>query len=162
MKFMIIQPMNGIDEAKIWEQREEIRKFIESKGHEVIDTFFIEEAPEGVKTPGIYYLGRAFMNGLAYADAVVLAPGWENARGCLMERSAAYRYNLEVYEFFKKGSKYYTQHIDTKILHDLNNNKSAQVFKTHICESDCLMKRDFYAVDKTIEVMPPNPKEIIK
>jgi hypothetical protein len=91
--------MNGIEESKILDQREEIRKFVESKGHEIVDTFFMEEAPEDVKTPGIYYLARAFMKGLCYADAIVLAPGWENARGCLIEREAAYSYGLKVYEY---------------------------------------------------------------
>ena len=99
MKFMIVQPMNGIEESKIWDQREEIRKFIESKGHEIINTFFMEEAPEDVKNPGIYYLARAFMKGLCYADAIVLAPGWEKARGCLIERETAYKYGLKVYEY---------------------------------------------------------------
>ena len=107
MKFMIIQPMNGIPQNKIFEQREEIRKFLESKDHEIVDTFFMEEAPEDVKTPSIYYLGRAFMRGLCYADAVILAPGWHNARGCKIEREAAYRYGLKVYEYTGNHMMYY-------------------------------------------------------
>ena len=102
MKFMIVQPMNGIEESKIWDQREEIRKYLESKGHEIIDTFFMEEAPEDVKTHGIYYLARALIKGLCYVDAIVLAPGWKNARGCLIERDVAYNYGLMVYEYIGK------------------------------------------------------------
>lgn len=112
MKFMIVQPMNGIEEGEIWNQREEIREFLESHGHEIIDTFFMEEAPEDVKNPGIYYLGRAFLKGLAYADAIVLAPGWEKARGCLVEREAAYRYNLEVYEYSCKDDNIFVKRIN--------------------------------------------------
>ena len=107
MKFMIVQPMNGIPEDKIFNQREEIRKYLESQGHELIDTFFMEEAPEGVKTPGIYYLGRAFMRGLCYADAIVLAPGWRDARGCLIERETAYKYGIKVYEYAGNHMIYY-------------------------------------------------------
>lgn len=107
MKFMIVQPMNGIPEDKIFNQREEIRKYLESQGHELIDTFFMEEAPEEVKTPGIYYLGRGFMRGLCYADAIVLAPGWRDARGCLIEREAAYQYGIKVYEYTGDHIMYY-------------------------------------------------------
>ena len=106
MKYMIIQPMNGIPEEKIWEQREEIRKCVEYWGNEIVDTFFMEEAPENVKTPGIYYLGRAFMRGLCYADAVILAPGWDNARGCKIEREAARRYGIEAYEYIREKIEY--------------------------------------------------------
>jgi hypothetical protein len=62
----------------------------------------MEEAPKDVKTPAVYYLARAFMKGLCYADAVVLAPGWKNARGCLIEREVAYNYGLMVYEYIGK------------------------------------------------------------
>jgi hypothetical protein len=103
---MIVQPMNGIEESKIWNQREEIRKYLESKGHEIIDTFFMEEAPEDVKTPGVYYLARAFMKGLCYADAIVLAPGWKKARGCLIERETAFSYGIDVYEYTYVDGKY--------------------------------------------------------
>ena len=112
MKFMIVQPMNGIEEGEIWKQREEIREYLEFHGHEIVDTFFMEEAPEDVKTPSIYYLGRSFLKGLCYADAIVLAPGWENARGCLIEREAAYSYNLEVYEYSCKDDNIFVKRIN--------------------------------------------------
>jgi hypothetical protein len=102
--------MNGIEESKIWNQREEIRKYLESQGHEIINTFFMEEAPEDVKTPSVYYLGRAFMKGLCYADAIILAHGWRNARGCLIEREAAYSYGLKVYEYTGDHMIYYPKY----------------------------------------------------
>lgn len=99
MKFVIVQPMNGIEESEILNQREEIRKYLESKGHEIIDIDFMEEVPEDVKISGIYYLARAFMKGLCYADAIVLAPGWEISSECIVEREVAYRYGITIYEY---------------------------------------------------------------
>ena len=112
MKFMVVQPMNGIEESKIFAQREEIRLFLESKNHEIVDTFFMEEAPQDTKHPSIYYLGRAFMKGLCNADAVILAPGWQNARGCLIEREAAYKYGVKVYEYTGNHMMYYPRYYD--------------------------------------------------
>ena len=113
MKFMIVQPMNGIAEDVIWKQREEMRELVESKGSEIIDTFFMEEAPEGTTTPGIFYLGRAFIHGLCNADAILLAPGWQNARGCLIEREAAYKYGIRVYEYIDGEIAYFPNYYCT-------------------------------------------------
>ena len=107
MKFMISQPMKDIPEKVIWNQREEIRKFLESKGHELIDTFFMDEAPEDITHPSVYYLGRAIMNGLCKADALILAPGWRDARGCIIEREIAYKYDIKVYEYVNNHMMYY-------------------------------------------------------
>ena len=101
----------------------------------------MEEASEDVKTSGIYYLGRAFMNGLAYADAIVLAPGWKTARGCLIERAAAYKYGIEVYEYFHKGDIYFTPY--------LIDHKPSDTYAKHECEHDCIIRFNYRIAEES-------------
>lgn len=78
-KAMIVQPMNGLGEEQILEARTKAVAELERRGYEVVDTYFKD--------------GLAKM---ACCDAVFLCEGWENARGCRVERAAAVAYDLEI------------------------------------------------------------------
>ena len=95
-KVMLIQPMLGRNEEEIKREREMITEAIESNGHEVINTLFIEEAPKDSKE-GLYYLGKS-IQAMSEADAVLLLPGWDKARGCRIEYECAKACGLEVAE----------------------------------------------------------------
>ena len=91
MKIMISQPMKGKTEEQIREEREELVKELESKGHEVIDTVFAKEPPKDADI-GMLYLAMS-INAMSYVDGVVFMQGWENNRGCVAEEYIARKYN---------------------------------------------------------------------
>lgn len=90
MKVMISQPMRGKTNEQIKVERAEIVKQLEAEGHEVLDTVF-DIAPKGVNE-AIYFLSKS-IEFLGQADAVVFMPGWNSARGCIIEHQVATAYN---------------------------------------------------------------------
>lgn len=95
LKIMIIQPMKGKTEEQIRSERAELVKKLEEKGHEVVDTIFAEETPEG--DARLYYLAKS-IEAMSKVDAVVFMPGWEKARGCQIEHEIAVKYNKFIKE----------------------------------------------------------------
>ena len=95
LKIMISQPMKGKTEEQIRSERAELVKKLEEKGHEVVDTIFAEETPEG--DARLYYLAKS-IEAMSKVDAVVFMPGWEKARGCQIEHEIAVRYNKFIKE----------------------------------------------------------------
>ena len=90
MKIMISQPMNGKAEEQIRKERSELVKELEKQGHEVLDTIYTDEVPEGYDAR-IYYLSKA-IRAIGKADAIVFMKGWEQARGCRIENQVALAY----------------------------------------------------------------------
>ena len=90
MKIMISQPMNGKTEEKIRKERVDLVKELEKQGHEVLDTIYNDEVPEGYD-PAIYYLSKS-IRAIGKADAIVFMKGWEQARGCRIENQVALAY----------------------------------------------------------------------
>lgn len=92
-KAMIVQPMNGLGEEQILEARAKAVAELERRGYEVVDTYFkdgLAVPPKVVNVP-LYYLSQS-LGKMAECDAVYLCDGWENARGCKVERAAAVAY----------------------------------------------------------------------
>ena len=87
MKIMISQPMRNRTTEQIKKERAELVKQLEAEGHEVIDT--VLDLSED-KSP-IYYLAKS-IELLDKSDGVIFMPGWENARGCLIEHQVAMSY----------------------------------------------------------------------
>ena len=94
-KVIISQPMSDKTKEEILEIR---AKAIESAKNklgediEIIDSY-IQDAPEGVNA--LWFLGK-FIQLLSEADYMYLAPGWEDYRGCRVERLAAIEYCVEI------------------------------------------------------------------
>ena len=61
---------------------------------EVIDSFF-KNAPHDAKP--LWFLAESIRL-LADADLVYFAKGWENARGCMIERKCAVQYGVPILE----------------------------------------------------------------
>lgn len=99
MKIMISQPMNGKSEEQIRNERADLIKELKEKGHEVIDTIFAEETPEG--DARLFYLAKS-IEAMSKVDAVIFMPGWEKARGCKIEHEIAVRYNKFIKEVEEK------------------------------------------------------------
>lgn len=90
MKIMISQPMRGKTNEQIKQERAAVVKQLEAEGHEVIDTVF-DTTPKGVNE-AIYFLSKS-IEFIGQADGVVFMPGWNTARGCIIEHQVATSYN---------------------------------------------------------------------
>lgn len=93
-KLFISQPMRGKNDEEILAVRKQaIEKASELVGEpvEVIDSFF-QSAPVGVKP--LWFIGKS-LELLADADVAYFAPGWGDARGCIIEHDCAIAYGIE-------------------------------------------------------------------
>lgn len=95
MLFMISQPMGGLSDEEILLKRNRIKNMLELEGHSVLDTFYRNDLPLTVQNPGLFWLGASLMD-MAKCDAVYFSKGWENARGCKIEHSAALTYGVSI------------------------------------------------------------------
>ena len=97
IKVFLSQPMNGRSEEEIAVERTAVSKAIRNthKGEdvEIIDTFISEAHDE--KHPGLLYLAESIRM-LDEADEIWMLSGWENARGCRIERACAEAYGIPV------------------------------------------------------------------
>ena len=91
MKLMISQPMRGKTTEQIEVERKKLVEELEKQGHEVINTIFTEEAPKDCDT-AIFYLAKS-IEAIGKVDGLVFMPGWENARGCIIEHQVAMSYD---------------------------------------------------------------------
>lgn len=93
-KLFISQPMGGkTDEEILAVRKQAIEKASELVGEpvEVIDSFF-RSAPVGAKP--LWFLGKS-LELLADADVAYFAPGWNDARGCIIEHDCVIAYGIE-------------------------------------------------------------------
>lgn len=88
----ISQPMNGKSDYEIAYDRDRTIKFLKSKITDadirILDSIIDEDLGHPLR-----YLGRS-IGIMADADIVVMAKGWQKARGCVVEREAAKQYNI--------------------------------------------------------------------
>ena len=91
-KVFICQPMFGKTDDEIKKERDEISLKLKVRGYEIIDSFIDED----IDNP-IYLLGESIKL-LSTADFIYLLPGWENGRGCRIEKLVADTYNIPILE----------------------------------------------------------------
>lgn len=93
-KVFISQPMRGKSMHEIMAERKALiadaAVALQSDDIEVLDTLFSDQ-----DAPPLALLGRAITQ-MAQADAVVFAPGWQDARGCRVERQVAAEYDIPI------------------------------------------------------------------
>lgn len=98
-KVFISQPMNGLTKEEVFAERDRAAKAVEEIIGEsviVLDTFILEDAPDG-SNEGLWYLSKSLMV-LSDADIAYFCKGWESARGCKIEHTCAVEYGIEVIE----------------------------------------------------------------
>lgn len=91
MKAFISQPMGGLSDDEIVIIRDSIWRTIKEKHGEdceIIDSYF-----EGTRMSPLECLGESIKL-LEQADVAYFAPGWDEARGCLIEHGVAELYNI--------------------------------------------------------------------
>ena len=101
-KAMISQPMAGMTDTEMVEAREKAVAELEGMGYEVVNTPFTDEwySDEAMKERGVVQIPLCFLakslENMSWCHAAYFWPGWEDARGCRIERDAAVAYGLEV------------------------------------------------------------------
>ena len=93
-KIMISQPMKGKTKEQIEADRSVVVKAITNAGGEVIDTIFAP-SPEEAQNKLPWYFSKA-IEAMSTVDIVVFLPGWENARGCVIEHVIASAYGIAI------------------------------------------------------------------
>lgn len=93
MRVFISMPMHGKSEEQIREEMEQIKKDFGFPDSEFIDSVIPDHEE---KTP-LESLAESIKL-LDTADAVFFAHGWEDARGCRVERAVAENYGIMIYE----------------------------------------------------------------
>lgn len=108
-KAMLSQPMAGKTDEEIIATREKAIKVLEEKGYEVVNTLFTDEwySTENMEARGVVQIPLCFLakslENMSLCHAVYFCEGWENARGCRIEHSAAFAYGSEImYEEVQK------------------------------------------------------------
>lgn len=87
----ISQPMSGLTENEILAIRDKAKRYLESHGYQVIDSY--NPAPSGAKHDAAGCLARS-LTLMAEADIVYFVKGWETARGCRIEERVAHDYGI--------------------------------------------------------------------
>ncbi len=97
MKVFISQPMKGLSDDEIKANRKKAIDLITLKYDgdvEFIDSFIEEDVPK-INNIATYYLGRS-IEMMADAEAVAFLPGYEKARGCMIEYNVARSYDYTI------------------------------------------------------------------
>ena len=103
MKVFISQPMKDKTEKEIVDQRKRIEDYIKSEVNEdveIIDSY-VQDAPDECNP--VFFLGLS-LQFLSQADLAVFAQGYENARGCVIEREVCDKYGIPAVTMLE-GSK---------------------------------------------------------
>ena len=104
MKAMISQPMAGLSEYEINETRANAEKDLVSRGYMVVESR-VDETTEEMYDRGVFHVQLCCLakslEKMAECDAVYFCRGWEKARGCRIEFTAASQYGLTV--MFEEG-----------------------------------------------------------
>ena len=96
-KLFISQPMRGKTDEEILKERKAAIEAVENAIGEPVEVIesFIQGAPADAKP--LWYLGESIKM-LSEADIAYFAKGWEEARGCRIERMCALKYDIDMYE----------------------------------------------------------------
>ena len=101
-KAMLSQPMAGKTQEEIVATREKAIAALTAKGYQVVNTLFTDEwyskekmTERGVVQIPLCFLAKSLEN-MSLCHAAYFCKGWEQARGCRIEREAAKAYGLTI------------------------------------------------------------------
>lgn len=102
LKAMLSQPMAGKTEEEIISTREKAIEFLESKGYEVINTYFTDEwysedsmNKRGVVNRPLCFFAKSIEN-MSLCDVAYFCKGWLSTRGCYLEHEVAKAYGVQI------------------------------------------------------------------
>lgn len=96
MKVMISIPMHGKKDKDVEARIKELKKLFAKMHIDVINSFDKREIKVDSNNPRIYYLGRTLMKYMHDVDAVYFDTGWEDAKGCRIERAICREYGIKI------------------------------------------------------------------
>ena len=96
---MISQPITDKSQEEIIEERDNAKKYLESKGYEVLNTFFEDDWDDEIENSVIHkpllYLGESIAH-MSQCDAIYFTKGWALTKRCRVERLTAILYGIEI------------------------------------------------------------------
>ena len=126
LKLFISQPMHGLDDDEIREQRKLLYEltciivydwtYLTKYNFKLINQFDIKDPPNfeknhpDIKSQRIYRLGRSIRL-MADASLVVFYGDWQSSKGCLVERAVCDEYHIPNLDSFDIV-KYCKEHMD--------------------------------------------------
>lgn len=99
MKVFISVPMRGRTDVEIAEAitiaKSKLAKMAEENNNiiEYVDNFVNMRDDTDIKNPSMYCLGGAIQK-MSECDTIYFCPGWQEARGCVIENEVAVSYGL--------------------------------------------------------------------
>lgn len=90
----ISQPMKGKTNDEIFNERQEVVKFLEDCGYTVLNSIITENPPIN-SNEGLYYLGES-LKILSKANTAYFMDKWYKARGCIIEHDSAVAYGIHI------------------------------------------------------------------
>jgi len=97
MQVFISQPMAGLTENEIFATRNDICNKFNIEAEELIESYRKDNVPHKDVNTNVWCLGDSIRL-MAFANLVIFAPGWEEARGCLMEHDICTLYEIPFIE----------------------------------------------------------------
>lgn len=85
--------MNNRSSIELKRERRELTRQLKREGCEVLNTIF----DLGDKATPMHYLAKS-IEVMSDADIVLFMPGWEKAKGCIIEHEVALKYGKYVKE----------------------------------------------------------------
>lgn len=102
LRAMICQPMSGLTNEQVIQERWLAVKYLKGQGYEVTDTLFEEwrKTRDLIERSGaknfFMYLFAKGIEVMASCDVVYFVKGWEESRGCKLEYQVAKAYGMEI------------------------------------------------------------------
>lgn len=111
-KVMIVQPMAGLTEEQIKENRSRAVNELVEMGYTVVNSLFADEwydsdrmTARGVVQIPVMFLAKS-LEVMSQCHAIYLCHGWDKARGCKLEYRVAQSYGIDmIYEGVAHGRK---------------------------------------------------------
>lgn len=93
MKVFLSHPMHGLSEEKVTELRSKIKASLDDfiGEFEIIDNYHHKNVPENAGR--LWHLGASIQM-MEEADLIVFCPGYEEAKGCRIEKAICDKYNI--------------------------------------------------------------------
>lgn len=92
-KMYISLPISGLPIKEVALEAERYKLMFKEDGFEVVTPFDVNPEPG---KPYSYYMGKDIET-LLECDAIYLAPGWQNSKGCTAEYEIARIYGKEIF-----------------------------------------------------------------
>ncbi len=153
-KLFISQPMRGKTDEEILAER---KNAIASAEHylneevEVIDSFF-----DDFNGRPLEFLAKSIAL-LATADIAYFAEGWENARGCKIERECAEKYGIDIIEHIPIAEKENEKMDIKEVIEQLESLLHEAQYNRACSPEEYMYQRDVEALESAINILKHIP-----